>query len=198
MQRPAYGHIPANSPPLHHPVPQHVSTVPQLRSPPPPVPQQSQGSYGNPYGQQAPQAGGGAANPFGAYGNFMNDQTAQMGFQVGQTALKHGQEYVEQNVYCIQYGIIQKKRLTSIQFNRYVNVSALKHYFNVSNGYVVNKLFLVLFPWRHKPWSRKQSIGPNGQEGWFFPPRDDLNSPDMYIPGTYIGVVQGCPADKKQ
>jgi hypothetical protein len=76
------------------------------------------------------------------------------------------------------------------QFNRYVNVSALKHYFNVTNGYVVNKLFLVLFPWRHKPWSRKQSIGPNGQEGWYLPPRDDLNSPDMYIPTmalvTYI------------
>jgi hypothetical protein len=69
-----------------------------------------------------------------------------------------------------------------LQFNRYVNLSALKHYFNVSNGYVVNKLFLVLFPWRHKPWSRKQSIGPNGQEAWFLPPRDDLNSPDMYIP----------------
>ena len=47
---------------------------------------------------------------------------------------------------------------------------------------MANKLFLVLFPWRHKPWSRKQSIGPNGQEGWFLPPRDDLNSPDMYIP----------------
>lgn len=47
---------------------------------------------------------------------------------------------------------------------------------------MVNKLFLVLFPWRHKPWSRKQSIGPNGQEGWYLPPRDDLNSPDMYIP----------------
>lgn len=28
----------------------------------------------------------------------MNDPTAQMGFQVGQTALKHGTEYVEQNV----------------------------------------------------------------------------------------------------
>lgn len=69
-----------------------------------------------------------------------------------------------------------------IQINRYVNFSALKHYFNVSNGYVVNKLFLVLFPWRHKPWSRKQTLGPNGQEGWFMPPRDDLNSPDMYIP----------------
>jgi len=72
--------------------------------------------------------------------------------------------------------------LIAVKFNRYVNVSALKHYFNVTNGYVVNKLFLVLFPWRHKPWSRKQSIGPNGQEGWYLPPRDDLNSPDMYIP----------------
>lgn len=87
------------------------------------------------------------------------------------------------------------------QFNRYVNVSALKHYFNVSNGYVVNKLFLVLFPWRHKPWSRKQAMGPNGQEGWFLPPRDDLNSPDMYIPlmalvtyillATLIAGIQG-------
>lgn len=28
----------------------------------------------------------------------MSDPTAQMGIQVGQTALKHGTEYVEQNV----------------------------------------------------------------------------------------------------
>jgi len=93
----------------------------------------------------------------------MTDPTAQMGFQVGQTALKHGTQYVEQNI------------------NRFINISALKHYFNVSNGYVVSKLFLVLCPWRHKPWVRKQSLGPNGQEA-FLPPRDDLNSPDMYIP----------------
>lgn len=66
--------------------------------------------------------------------------------------------------------------------NRYVNVSALKHYFNVTNSYVLQKLALVIFPWRHKPWSRKQTIGPNGQEGWYLPPRDDINSPDMYIP----------------
>ncbi|CZR51520.1 related to Slh1p interacting factor [Phialocephala subalpina] len=147
-------------PPLHHPVPQHVSTVPQLRSPPPPVPQQQQQTgYGNPYQSHPPPQGS-----FGAYGNFMSDPTAQMGFQVGSTALKHGTEYLEANV------------------NRYVNISAIKHYFDVSNSYVVNKLFLVLFPWRHKPWSRKQSTGPNGQEGWYLPPRDDLNSPDMYIP----------------
>ncbi|KAI1100982.1 YIF1-domain-containing protein [Jackrogersella minutella] len=156
QQYPNYGH----SPPLHHPVPQHVSTVPQLRSPPPLTssqPQQ-QGAYGNPYQQGTP-AGG--ANVFGAYGNFMNDpMAAQFVGQVGQNAFKH----VEQNM------------------NRWVNFSALKHYFNVSNKYVVNKLFLVLFPWRHKPWSRRQTVGPNGQEGWYLPPRDDINSPDMYIP----------------
>lgn len=57
--------------------------------------QQQQSGYGNPYQPQAPQGG---ASAFGAYGNFMTDPTAQMGFQVGQTALKHGTEYVEQNV----------------------------------------------------------------------------------------------------
>lgn len=96
MQRPTYGQPPPpTSPPLHHPVPQHVSTVPQLRSPPPPVSQQQQGAYGNPYQAQQGVASG---NQFGAYGGFINDPTAQMGFQVGQTALKHGQEYMEQNV----------------------------------------------------------------------------------------------------
>ncbi|KAI5464585.1 YIF1-domain-containing protein [Mariannaea sp. PMI_226] len=157
MQRATY----AQSPPLHHPVPQHVSTVPQLRSPPPPPGSAQSQQYGStPYQQQ----GGNSGNVFGAYGQFMNDPTAQVAAQFGQSAFKHGQEYVEQN------------------FGRYVNVSALKHYFNVSNSYVVNKLFLVLFPWRHKPWSRKQAVGVNGQEGWYLPPRDDINSPDMYIP----------------
>jgi len=96
MQRANYGNpAPATSPPLHHPVPQHVSTVPQLRSPPPPAPQHQTSGYGNPYQQQGPQGG---ASAFGAYGGFMADPTAQMGFQVGSTALKHGTEYVEQNV----------------------------------------------------------------------------------------------------
>lgn len=106
---------------------------------------------------------------FGGYGQFMNDPTAQVAAQFGQTAFKHGQEMVEQN------------------FGRYVNVLALKHYFNVSNSYVINKLFLVLFPWRHKPWSRKRGVGANGQEGFYLPPRDDVNSPDMYIP--VMGLV---------
>lgn len=108
MQRPTYGQPPPpNSPPLHHPVPQHVSTVPQLRSPPPPVGQQQPG-YGNPYQQQPGPGPAAPSHAFGAYGGFMNDQTAQMGFQVGQTALKHGQEYVEQNVRRLSNALVQK------------------------------------------------------------------------------------------
>jgi len=95
----------------------------------------------------------------------MNDPTAQFASQFGQTAFKHGQEYLEQNV-----------------MKGWFKFWEIKPYFNVTNSYVINKLFLVLFPWRHKPWSRKQAMGPNGQEGLYLPPRDDINSPDMYIP----------------
>jgi hypothetical protein len=49
---------------------------------------------GNPYQQQ----GGSSGNVFGAYGQFMNDPTAQVAAQFGQTAFNKGQEYVEQNV----------------------------------------------------------------------------------------------------
>ena len=67
-------------------------------------------------------------------------------------------------------------------------MSALKHYFNVSNSYVVRKLWLVLVPWRHRPWTRQsaRTAGPDGSSqqysNMYLPPRDDLNSPDMYIP----------------
>lgn len=65
---------------------------------------------------------------------------------------------------------------------------------------------MVLFPWRHKPWSRAQRqtpstpgvnpgsggsgfVGGNGNgsaigNGYAYaPPREDVNSPDLYIPG---------------
>ncbi|KAL8741766.1 MAG: hypothetical protein Q9190_005667 [Brigantiaea leucoxantha] len=150
-----------------------------MRSPPPP---QSQGSnYGSPYGGN--QMGGGGPTSTGggsfapAFGGIMNDQTAQMGFQVGKSAVMAGQEYMEHNL------------------NRYVSIPALKHYFNVSTSYVLRKLLLVLFPWRHKPWSRDQRPSPASSQAptpnaaasspysyYFLPPRDDLNAPDMYIP----------------
>lgn len=96
MQRATYG----RTPPLHHPVPQHVSTVPQLRSPPPPTSQPHGGYDGSPYPQQQPPVGAqhAGANMFGQYGNFINDPAAQLASQFGQTAFRQGQEYIEQNV----------------------------------------------------------------------------------------------------
>ncbi|KAF3909797.1 hypothetical protein ABW21_db0201262 [Orbilia brochopaga] len=100
------------------------------------------------------------------YGFF--DPATQMGIQhVTKHAIGVGTDYIEQNM------------------NRYVNYTALKHYFNVSNSYVLAKLRVVIFPWRHRPWSRiPKAVGPtpSPSDGMFLPPRDDLNSPDMYIP----------------
>lgn len=119
------------------------------------------------------QQGGDPAYGQNFVGNFINDPNAQMGFQIGKTAMATGAHYMEQNL------------------NRYVSVSALKHYFNVSNSYVVRKLLLVLIPWRHRPWTRQQARlhSASGADGsaqqysnMYLPPRDDLNSPDMYIP----------------
>jgi hypothetical protein len=189
---------------------------------------------GSPY--EAPSghmgAGGGAGNHapaanqaggFGGFANFtgfqgsgsggdgvqtmFNDHTAQMGMHIGRQMAQAGGEYVEKN------------------FNRYLPVPVLKHYFNVSNSYVLHKLRLVLFPWRHKPWSRAHrhsggrstgGVTPGGNtpavpaypgmseadgnmngvsklsEG-FAPPREDVNSPDLYIPAmsvvTYVLLV---------
>jgi hypothetical protein len=39
-----------------------------------------------------------------AFGGFMNDHTAQMGFQIGKSAAMAGQEYVEQNVSFLSCG----------------------------------------------------------------------------------------------
>ena len=98
MYRGSFAPPPAQSPPLHHPVPQHVSTVPMMRSPPPPSSQQTPnaGYGGNPYQSSPAQGGGGNYGP--GFGGFINDPTAQMGFQVGKSAMMAGQEYMEQNV----------------------------------------------------------------------------------------------------
>lgn len=54
------------------------------------------GAQGGAGGFMHPAFGGaGGANGFGG---FINDPTAQMGLQMGQGALKVGQEYMEQNV----------------------------------------------------------------------------------------------------
>ncbi|CAG8575029.1 9978_t:CDS:2 [Funneliformis caledonium] len=167
-------------PPLQHPIPTHppIQMVdPPVSSPSPTTQQRITHQHQNipppPPHQQGP-------NEYNDAWRF-NDATTQMGMQFGRTAMMTGSEYVEKNI------------------NRYVNFPALKHYFKVNNLYVANKIRLLLFPWRHRPWSRlvKRSEQ-NGQMEGFKPPRDDINSPDLYIPAmalvTYVlltGFVAG-------
>lgn len=107
--------------------------------------------------------------------------------QLGQSAVAAGQDYVQKNVgtHCIMFFTW----IDSLwpQFSGQIPVSLLKHHFNVSNSYVLHKLRLVLFPWRHRPWTRKvRRSEVNGQtEGWQ-PPREDINSPDLYIPSLSL------------
>lgn len=69
------------------------------------------------------------------------------------------------------------------QFTRYLPLQLIKTSFSVTNSYVLRKLRLILFPWRHKPWARqiRRSAENGSMEGWQ-PPRDDINAPDLYIP----------------
>lgn len=74
-----------------------------------------------------------------------------------------------------------------------VPVNVLKHHFNVNNSYVIHKLRLLLFPWRHKPWGRRAVRLDNGQSEWQ-PPREDINSPDLYIPRACVFRPSQLPA----
>ncbi|ORY31217.1 YIF1-domain-containing protein [Naematelia encephala] len=108
----------------------------------------------------------------------MNDATAQMGVQFGKSAVAAGSDYVEKNV-----SHLWREHESDWQFTRYLPLQLIKTSFSVTNFYVFNKLRLVLFPWRHKPWSRqpKRSSENGSVEGWQAP-RDDINAPDLYIP----------------
>ncbi|RDX46414.1 YIF1-domain-containing protein [Lentinus brumalis] len=181
----------ASPPPLQHPVPTHPAYIPEPPSTPmspqgyqrytssptapnysQPIPAQGhQSLVPPPYGPGAayhpqphhphPQMAPGAPVDFSAWG--FDNATAAFGMQLGQSAVAAGQEYVQKNL------------------GGFIPISMLKHHFNVSNSYVIKKLRLLVFPWRHKPWSRRVHRLENGQSEWS-PPREDLNSPDLYIP----------------
>ncbi|KAH9855550.1 YIF1-domain-containing protein [Lenzites betulinus] len=183
-------------PPLQHPVPTHPAYIPEPPSTPmspqgyqrytstPPAqgypqslpnqghpshlaPQYGAPSYqpmghGAPGHQPHPSAmGPGGPVDFSSWG--LDNATAAFGMQLGQSAVAAGSDYVQKNL------------------GGFIPISMLKHHFNVSNSYVIKKLRLLLFPWKHKPWSRHVVRLENGQSEWS-PPREDINSPDLYIP----------------
>ncbi|KAI0718442.1 YIF1-domain-containing protein [Cerioporus squamosus] len=160
----------ASPPPLQHPVPTHPAYIPE----PPSTPMSPQGyqrytSSPTPpnYAQPMPNPGHQThmSPPYGPGSPYHppphQPHQPQMGPEL--PAVAAGQEYVQKNL------------------GGFIPISMLKHHFNVSNSYVIKKLRLLLFPWRHKPWSRRVRRLENGQSEWS-PPREDINSPDLYIP----------------
>ncbi|KAG7443013.1 YIF1-domain-containing protein [Guyanagaster necrorhizus] len=168
-------------PPLRHPVPTHPAYIPEppltpgspqgyqrFSSSPQPQPQQqythvpAYSCHFQPPPPPNPNVGSNFVQPdFVAWG--MNDATTQLGLQLGNSAVQAGQEYVQRN------------------FGGFFPLASLKHQFNVSNSYVMRKLKLVIFPWDHRPWSRRIRRSEQGVTEWQ-PPREDVNSPDLYIP----------------
>ncbi|KAJ7148622.1 protein transporter yif1 [Mycena crocata] len=179
-------------PELKHPVPTHPAYIPEppltpgspqgyqrfTSSPQPGQPQQQYATshvpaYTSPFQHQQnqppqphPHSGHGQPPPmmppqFGAWG--MNDATAQFGMQLGHSAVAAGQDYVQRT----WGGVFPGARV--------------KPHFNVSNSYVMRKLRIVLFPWIHKSWGRSAYRTDAGATEWH-PPRQDINSPDLYIP----------------
>ncbi|QPG73938.1 hypothetical protein FOA43_001253 [Brettanomyces nanus] len=109
------------------------------------------------------------------FNNIMNDSTAQMGLHFGQTAFNASQQYMQQNLKLL------------------VSDENIKYYFKVSNSYVLQKLLLILVPYRNKTWIRQFRSTTDAQGNAveiYATPRDDINAPDLYIPSmalvTYI------------
>lgn len=165
--------------PLSQPVPIRPNTGidPRAQTPPGYYQQNpNMQNYGQ-YQQMGQNNNMGFAPAFPAtFQDFQGTAAAQLGVQLGQNAMQAGSVYLEQN------------------YSRFVDIPKLKHYFNVSNSYVFNKIRLLLFPFRHKPWSRqtRQEVS-GGPVDSFCPPREDINAPDLYIPvtalATYILVI---------
>jgi len=78
----------------------------------------------------------------------------------------------------------------------------LRFYFHVDNRYVLRKMGLLLFPWRHRDWARvrigdeSSALSEGGME--FAPPMGDVNAPDLYLPTMasityilFIGLLKG-------
>jgi hypothetical protein len=98
----------------------------------------------------------------------------------GTTLLSGGQTWGQQYVQTVQ------------QRMSWLSGGAFSFHFNVTNSYVVNKVFMLFAPFL-KRWnySRQHEQVQGGQT--FLPPRADINSPDLYLPvvsvWTYIIIV---------
>lgn len=96
-----------------------------------------------------------------------------------------------------QQAFAQGNQYLQLNLGKYINQSELHGYFQVSTAYVLRKIALVLFPYRHGGFAREVRVGEDARES-YPPPVADINAPDLYIPlmgfVTYVllwSVVSG-------
>ncbi|KAG1883675.1 YIF1-domain-containing protein [Suillus subluteus] len=161
---------------LQHPVPTHLAFIPE----PPSMP----------------------ASPRG-YQHFIS---SPRGYQHFISSPPPNQQYAARTQYHPPFPLILSPQLqhipdfwgmndTTAQFSMHLGqllwgkanrlFDVLKHHFNVSNSYVMYKLQLLIFPWCHKPWTRKVRCTEAGHAVWQ-PPRDDINIMGLV---TYILIA---------
>ncbi|XP_072929603.1 protein YIF1B-B [Epargyreus clarus] len=145
--------------------------------PPPPYQQGIQLDPGQDFGAQDTAAVPG----YGFGGGFSQSpmaSPAQLGAMLQQPivqdmALQYGNELASRG------GAAVRREL-----GRVLPVSRLRYYFAVDTRYVLRKLMLILFPYRHKDWVVKYDQDTPVQ------PRYDINAPDLYIPSMgYVTYV---------
>lgn len=94
------------------------------------------------------------------FGNFLNDPAAALASQFARSGFQQSNQYIQEN-----FGSFS---------------GDIKYYFQVSNSYVLKKILLILFPFRHKDWTR--ILAKDNGLGQYLPPAYDVNAPDLYIP----------------
>lgn len=117
---------------------------------------------------------GGPAQP---EGTAFQNPTASMAYQLGQSAFTN---FIGQQNFSQFQETVTKAAGSS---------SSVSHYFQVTTSYVLRKLQIILLPffkktsWQRIPDTQSQASGSLS----FLPPKDDVNSPDLYIP--IMGLV---------
>ncbi|QLL31250.1 hypothetical protein HG536_0B01110 [Torulaspora globosa] len=107
---------------------------------------------------------------------FQNPTTS-MAYQLGQSAFTN---FIGQQNFSQFQETVTKAAGSS---------SSLSHYFQVTTSYVLRKLQIIVLPffkkasWQRIPDTQSQASGSLS----FLPPKDDVNSPDLYIP--IMGLV---------
>ncbi|QLG70172.1 hypothetical protein HG535_0A01110 [Zygotorulaspora mrakii] len=125
------------------------------------------GNQGMAAGLPGPSSSSGAGN-----GPFQSGSTS-MAYQLGQSAFSN---FIGQENFSQFQATVSKATSGS---------SGLSHYFQVTTAYVLRKLQIILMPFLNK--SNWQRLPDPQVQGAFLPPKDDVNSPDLYIP--VMGLV---------